>query len=79
MESGAKFEYLKKLYALRGLTLTDNGDLSTPGGWLTAKHVSADFEGDQPKQVVYRSVQGKHDIPQVYEVVQGAMARNFPG
>ncbi len=78
MENGIKLENLKKLYALRGLSLADSGELSTLGGWLTAKHLSAEFEGDQPKQVSYRSVQGKHDLPQVYSVAQGQMRSNFP-
>jgi hypothetical protein len=77
METGAKFENLKKAYHLRGLTLAENGELSTPGGWLTCIHVDAQFNGDVPTQISYRSKQGIHDAIQVYKVEAGAMVPNF--
>jgi hypothetical protein len=77
MESGAKFENLKKAYLLRGLSLAENGDLSTPSGWLTCTHVEAQFNGDMPTQISYRSKQGIHDAIQVYKVNDGAMVPNF--
>jgi hypothetical protein len=77
MESGAKFENLKKAYALRGLSLAPSGELSTPGGWVTCLHVEAQFNGDVPTQVSYRSKQGIHDAIQTYAVKAGAMVPNF--
>ncbi len=77
MESGAKFESLKKIYALRGLSLAENGELSTPGGWVTCKHVEARFDGDAPVSISYRSKTGIHDAVQTYDVKNGAMVPNF--
>ena len=77
METGAKFENLKKAYLLRGLTLAENGELTTPGGWLTCLHVDAQFNGDTPTQISYRSKTGIHDAVQVYQVKDGAMVPNF--
>ena len=77
MESGAKLENLKKAYALRGLSLADSGELTTPNGWVTCLHVSAEFSGDTPTKISYRSKQGIHDAIQVYDVKNGAMVPNF--
>ncbi len=77
MESGAKFDNLKKIYALRGLNLAENGDLSTPGGWVTCTHVEARFDGDKPVVITYRSKTGIHDAVQTYDVKDGAMVPNF--
>jgi hypothetical protein len=77
METGAKFDHLKKAYLLRGLTLAENGELSTPAGWVTCIHVDAQFNGDVPSQISYRSKQGIHDAIQVYNVKNGAMVPNF--
>ena len=77
METGAKLENLKKAYALRGLTLAENGELSTPGGWLTCLHIEAQFNGDVPTRISYRSKQGIHDSTQTYDVKSGAMVPNF--
>jgi len=77
MESGAKFENLKKAYALRGLSLAESGELTTPGGWLTCLHVEAKFNGDTPISISYRSKQGIHDPIQTYSLKDGAMVPNF--
>jgi hypothetical protein len=77
MESGAKFENLKKAYALRGLSLAENGDLSTPGGWVTCLHMEAQFNGDLPTKISYRSKQGIHELIQTYAVKDSAMVPNF--
>jgi hypothetical protein len=79
MESGAKFENLKKAYLLRGLTLTENGELHTPAGWLTCLHVGAEFNGDVPTKIQYRSKVGLHDAIQTYDVKDGAMVPNYVG
>jgi hypothetical protein len=79
MESGAKFEQMKKAYALRGLTLAENGDLSTPAGWHTGFHVEAKFNGDTLASLSYRSKNGPHDLVQVYSVKDGAMETNYKG
>jgi hypothetical protein len=77
METGAKFENLKAAYALRGLTLSESGELTTPGGWLTCLHIEAQFSEDMPTQIRYRSKQGIHDAIQTYAVKDGLMTQNF--
>ena len=77
MESGAKLESLKKAYLLRGLSLAENGELSTPGGWVTCLHVAAKFDGDNAVEIQYRSKTGIHDSIQTYAVKDGAMVPNY--
>ena len=79
MESGAKLENLKRAYLLRGLSLNEAGELTTPAGHVTCLHVGAEFNGDQPTKIQYRSKVGLHDAIQTYDVKDGAMVPNYVG
>ena len=70
METGEKFEALRGLYAKRGLILNAEGELSTPGGYVTGKHIAATWAGVQPIELSYKS-KNPHDLPQAYAIKSG--------
>ena len=75
METGQKFEALRALYAKRGLLLNAEGELSTPGGHATGKHIAASWSGAQPTELSYKS-KNPHDLPQTY-VIQSGWTSNY--
>ena len=75
METGARFESLKKLYSQRGLALDEQGGLSTPGGHSTGRHLEAKWEGEQAVEVMYKS-KNPHDLGQVY-AIKGGWTSNY--